>query len=163
MVVSVLGSTANKAINYAPSAPDAAKLRRLLQRLAPMKPCFITLAAIAILVQFTVLAYAADEGSAESWPKHVKQSAIAGCRQAIMTNAKRDYLQRNGLTEADLPSDFEARFAPAIEPVLAICDCMFGILENEWSVEYFLSHQYDVEAKTSEIIESGRCKVEGGT
>ena len=58
------------------------------------------------------------------WSSEQRATAVDGCRNSILVNATRDYLQRNGLREDQLPADFAARALPEMEPYLAVCHCL---------------------------------------
>ena len=90
------------------------------------------------------------------WPPDHKAAAIAGCRASIADHAERDYLKRSHLTE--LPPDFREKAAPAMEPFLAVCDCMYEHFEKMWTFEYYSSHQDEVESTIKELI-TGECAV----
>ena len=86
------------------------------------------------------------------WPPEHKAAAIAGCRASIVDHTERDYLKRGQLKE--LPADFREKAAPAMEPFLAVCDCMFDHFEKMWTFDYYASHQDEVQAKLKELMTS---------
>jgi hypothetical protein len=90
------------------------------------------------------------------WPPQHKAAAIAGCRASIADHTERDYLKRSQLKE--LPADFREKAAPAMEPFLAVCDCMFDHFERMWTFEYYVSHPYEVQAQLKELM-TGACAV----
>jgi hypothetical protein len=115
-----------------------------------MKQLLPTICAIAIASS----SFAADP---EPWPAAAKAEAIAGCRLSITENAERDYLTPHNLT--DLPQNFRESMAPAIEPFLASCDCLFGELEKRWTFDEFLARQSELPPIVNEIM-TGVCAVD---
>jgi hypothetical protein len=90
------------------------------------------------------------------WPPEHKAAAIAGCRASIADLAERDYLKRSQLTE--LPPDFREKAAPAMEPFLAVCNCVYDHFERLWTFEYYVSHHSEVTLKLTELT-AGACAV----
>lgn len=88
------------------------------------------------------------------WPPAHKAAAIAGCRASITDHAERDYLRRSQLTE--LPPDFRKKAAPAMEPFLAVCDCVYEHFEKVWTFEYYAAHQDEAMSKLKELM-AGAC------
>jgi hypothetical protein len=89
------------------------------------------------------------------WPAEQKQEVIAGCRKGIIEHAEQDYLTRNGLTE--LPAGFREKTAAAMEPFLAICDCMMNNIEKDWPLDYVLTHPDEWASKVQQLV-AGVCK-----
>ncbi len=111
-----------------------------------MKPTLVLFASLLSLCQ------ASRAADPPPWPAAEKAQAIAGCRLSIIDNAERDYLKRHNLTEP--PPNFRETIAPAIEPFLATCNCLFDHLEKRWTYEYFVSHQDEAPPIVNELMKS---------
>jgi hypothetical protein len=84
------------------------------------------------------------------WPAEQKQTVIAGCRKGIIEQAEQDYLTRNGLTV--LPAGFHEKTAAAMEPFLAMCDCIFDKIEKEWPLDYVSTHSDQWASRVQELV-----------
>ncbi|HST45621.1 MAG TPA: hypothetical protein VLK29_10415 [Luteimonas sp.] len=96
------------------------------------------------------------------WTAEQRATAVDGCRNSILLNATRDYLQRNGLREDQLPADFAARAVPAMEPYLAICDCMIDAVAADTSLADFNASAESMAARIQALAaDGGRCATGG--
>ena len=109
------------------------------------------------LVLGLIYAEGASAADLAPWPVAEKAAAIAGCRLSIATHAEQDFLKRHQLKE--LPPNFRENTAPAMEPFLATCDCIFDHFEKLWSFDYFTAHQDLVGAMLDELV-AGECAVQ---
>lgn len=104
-----------------------------------------------IVLQFLMLASTAvSAADVVSWPSTDKQIFISGCREAIWVNVERDFMLQHKLE--GLPTGFREKAAEAIEPFLAVCDCMTNEYEKRWTYEYFTTHQDEVAAAAAETL-----------
>ena len=98
------------------------------------------------------------------WSQDSVKVSIAGCRASIIDNARRGYIARHNLTEDQLPTDFNERIAPVVEPFLLTCDCTIAVLAKEMPFEDFQSQSPAVQKRLSELLaKGGACEPKLGT